>query len=85
MAGWTGSFPREKPYVDHSVTGTGLIGVIMVSSFTFAEPMNSTFRRLPEGQAPEGAEQLRTHWRRFHLVRTALALGVLACLAAAIA
>jgi Domain of unknown function (DUF1772) len=65
--------------------GVALIAVIMVTSITLAEPMNSRFRRLPEGHAPEGAEQLRIRWRRFHLARTAVALASLACLAAAIA
>jgi Domain of unknown function (DUF1772) len=65
--------------------GVALIAVTMVTSITLAEPMNSRFRRLPEGHAPEGAEQLRIRWRRFHLARTAVALASLACLAAAIA
>jgi hypothetical protein len=65
--------------------GVALIAVIMVASIAIAEPMNSRFRRLPEGHAPEGAEQLRIRWRRFHWVRTAVALALLACLAAAIA
>ena len=64
-------------------TGVGLVAVIMVASIALAEPMNSKFRRLPEGQAPEGVEQIRTNWRRFHLARTAVALAVLACFAAA--
>jgi hypothetical protein len=42
-------------------------------------------RRLPEGQQPERAEQLRILWRRFHLARTSVALLSLACLAGAIA
>ncbi len=65
--------------------GVALIAVIMVASIAIAEPMNSRFRRLPEGQAPEGAEQLRIRWRRLHLARTGVALASLACLAAAIA
>ena len=63
--------------------GIALIAVIMVSSIIFGEPINSRFRRLPEGQQPEGAEQLRIRWRRFHLARTGVALLSLACLAAA--
>jgi Domain of unknown function (DUF1772) len=63
--------------------GITLIGVIMVSSIVIAEPINSRFRRLPEGQHPEGVEQLRIRWRRFHLARTGVALLSLACLAAA--
>jgi hypothetical protein len=63
--------------------GTALIATIMVTSIVIAEPINSRFRRLPEGQRPEGAEQLRIRWRRFHLARTGVALLSLACLTAA--
>jgi hypothetical protein len=66
-------------------TGFALIVLIMVASITLAEPMNSKFRRLPEGQAPDRVEQLRTTWCRFHWARTVVALASLACLAAAIA
>lgn len=65
--------------------GVGLIGVIMVASILIAEPMNSKFRRLAEGQAPDAVEQLRVSWRRFHWARTAVALAALACFAGAIA
>lgn len=65
--------------------GVALIAVIMLASIVVAEPMNSKFRRLPEGQAPAGVEQLRIAWRRFHFVRTGLALAALACLTAAVA
>jgi hypothetical protein len=65
--------------------GAGLIGVIMVASIVVDAPINSKFRRLSEGQAPDGVDQLRATWRRFHWARTALALAALACLAAAIA
>jgi hypothetical protein len=40
-------------------------------------------RRLPKGQSPDGAEELRVRWRRFHLTRTVIALVALGCLAAA--
>jgi hypothetical protein len=63
--------------------GVALIALIFVASITLAEPMNSKFRRLPEGEAPDRIEQLRTRWRRFHWARTVVALGALACLAAA--
>ena len=63
--------------------GFALIALIMVASITLAEPMNSKFRRLPEGQAPDRVEQLRATWRRFHWARTVVALGALACLVAA--
>ena len=60
-----------------------LIAVIIVSSIIIAEPINTQFRRVPEGQQPERADQLRTTWRTFHLARTLLALAAFACLAAA--
>jgi hypothetical protein len=54
--------------------GIALIALIMVASITLAEPMNSKFRRLPEGQAPDRVEQLQITWRRFHWARTVVAL-----------
>jgi hypothetical protein len=56
--------------------------LIVVTSITLAEPINSKFRRLPEGQAPDRVEQLRIIWCRFHRARTVVALGALACLVA---
>jgi hypothetical protein len=64
--------------------GVGLIALIMVASIVLAEPVNSKFRRLPEGQAPKGADRMRIMWRRFHFARTIVALAALACLAAAV-
>src|SRR5258708_17518367 len=49
--------------------GLGFIVLVVVASITIAEPINSKFRRLPEGQAPQRAEHYRTVWRRFHAVR----------------
>jgi hypothetical protein len=63
--------------------GFGLIALIIVASIALAEPINSRFRRLPEGQAPDRVEQLRITWCRFHAARTVAALGALACLVAA--
>src|SRR5262245_37191591 len=63
--------------------GIVLIALIGIAPITLAEPMNSKFRRLPEGQAPNHVEQLRITWGRFHRARTIVALGALACLAAA--
>lgn len=60
-----------------------LLGVIIVSSLVVAEPINSRFRRLPEGDAPDGAERLRTVWRRFHYGRTLLGLAAFACIVGA--
>jgi len=60
--------------------GTAGLGVVMVSSIVIAEPMNSRFRRLPEGELPLDAERLRARWERFHLVRTVVAVATLICL-----
>jgi hypothetical protein len=65
-----------------SWAGVGLIFLVIVASITLAEPINSRFRRLPEGQ-PDRAEHYRVLWRRFHAWRTFAALGALVCLAAA--
>jgi Domain of unknown function (DUF1772) len=65
--------------------GAALIALVIVASIVIAEPINSKFRILSEGQAPEGAERLRISWRRFHWARTVVALASLACLAAATA
>ena len=64
-------------------TGVILVALVIVGSITIAEPINSKFRRQPEGQAPERAEHYRVVWRRFHAWRTVVALGALGCLAAA--
>ncbi|MGH3030438.1 MAG: anthrone oxygenase family protein [Gaiellaceae bacterium] len=64
--------------------GIALLGVILVSSIILAEPINSQFRRLPEGAVPPGAESLRRRWRRFHLVRTALAVAAFASFVTAV-
>ena len=60
--------------------GIGLLAVILVSSIVLAEPINSQFRRRPEGVVPPDAERLRRVWRRFHLVRTVLAVAAFALL-----
>jgi hypothetical protein len=62
----------------------GLLAVILVSSIVLAEPINSQFRRRREGDVPPDAERLRRLWRRFHLVRTGLAVSALACLVTAV-
>ncbi len=38
--------------------GVGLIAVIIAASIVIAEPINSRFRKLPEGQTPDDAERL---------------------------
>jgi hypothetical protein len=63
--------------------GVGLLATILISSIVLAEPVNSQFRQRPEGTVPPDAERLRRLWRRFHLVRTGLAIAALACLVVA--
>jgi hypothetical protein len=63
--------------------GVGLLTVILISSLVLAEPINSQFRRRPEGVVPPNAERLRTLWRRFHLIRTTLAVAAFALFIAA--
>jgi Domain of unknown function (DUF1772) len=67
-----------------SVAGIALLAVILVSSLILAEPINSQFRRVPEGTVPQSADDLRRRWRRFHLVRTALALAAFALFVTAV-
>lgn len=63
---------------------SGLLVAIILASVMIAEPMNSKFRRLPEGEVPQDAGGIRDRWRAFHIVRTILALSALACLAGAV-
>jgi uncharacterized membrane protein len=65
--------------------GAGLVLLVIITSITIAEPINSKFRRLQEGQIPEGAERYRVTWRRFHAARTVAVLAAFGCLAAAAA
>jgi hypothetical protein len=58
-----------------AVAAIALLATILVSSIVVAEPINSQFRRRPEGIVPPDAERLRRLWRRFHLVRAALGLA----------
>ena len=67
-----------------ALAGIGLLAVILVGSIVVAEPINSQFRRLPEGVVPPQAERLRRRWRRFHLIRTGLGIAALACLITAV-
>jgi len=60
-----------------------VLATILVSSIVVAEPINSQFRRRAEGVVPPDAERLRWVWRRFHLVRTALAVAAFALLVVA--
>lgn len=61
--------------------GVVLMAVVIVGSIVIAEPINSRFRRLPEGQIPDGAEDYRIMWRRFHTARTIVTLAAFACCA----
>jgi hypothetical protein len=66
-----------------ALAGIALLAVVLLSSLIVAEPINSQFRRLPEGAVPPNAERLRRRWRRFHLVRTAFAVAAFAFFVAA--
>jgi uncharacterized membrane protein len=68
-----------------SWTAVALLGVVIVSSLIVAEPINTRFRRLPEGDAPERAERLRVTWRRFHYGRTVLGIAAFTCIVGAVA
>jgi hypothetical protein len=67
-----------------ALAGVALLAVILASSVILAEPINSQFRRRPEGSVPPDAERLRRVWRRFHLVRTALAVAAFTFLVTAV-
>jgi hypothetical protein len=61
-----------------------LFGVIIVSSLIVAEPINARFRRVAEGEQPDGAERLRVTWRRFHHGRTLLGVAAFLCAVGAV-
>ena len=63
--------------------GVAAIAAVMVGSVVLAEPINSKFRRLPEGQAPDRAEHYREYWRKFHAVRNVIAVVAFVCVVAA--
>jgi hypothetical protein len=65
-------------------TAVALLGVIIVSSLVVAESINARFRRVPEGDTPEGAERLRVTWRRFHYGRTLLGVAAFVCIVGAV-
>jgi Anthrone oxygenase len=67
-----------------AIVGIGLLAVILVSSIVLAEPINSQFRRRPEGVVPPDAARLRRVWRHFHLFRTALAVAAFMLLTTAV-
>ncbi|RSM64774.1 hypothetical protein DMB66_19245 [Actinoplanes sp. ATCC 53533] len=55
----------------------GGITLIVVGSVLLLEPINTKFRRLPEGTPPPDAASLHTRWTWLHLVRTVLAVASL--------
>lgn len=66
-------------------TGAGITLLAIVASIVLVEPINSRFRRLPEGTPPPQAEHDRVTWRRFHWIRTVAGIVAFAILATAIA
>lgn len=56
----------------------GCYAIVMLGSLVLAEPVNTKFRRLPEGTTPERAAHYRTFWRRFHRARTVLGVTAFA-------
>lgn len=67
-----------------AAVGIALLMTILVTSIVIAEPINSAFRRRPEGDVPPDAERLRRRWRHFHLVRAALAVAAFSLLVVAV-
>ena len=82
-AGWFASLTSGTARM-LALAGIGMLALILVSSILLAEPVNSQFRRRPEGEVPPEAERLRGFWRRFHLVRTALAVAAFALFVTAV-
>jgi Domain of unknown function (DUF1772) len=81
-----GAFAWQTDSAARTLASVGivLLAVILVSSIVLAEPINNQFRRRPEGVVPPDAERLRVSWRRFHLLRTALAVAAFALLITAV-
>jgi hypothetical protein len=65
-----------------AVAATGVV-VVMIGSVALMEPINSQFRRSPEGAIPDQAERLRARWRRLHVVRATLIVCSFAAMVAA--
>lgn len=63
--------------------GVACLLIILVGSIAFGEPINTKFRRRPEGVAPPEVERLRDTWGRLHRVRATLALAAFALLVVA--
>ncbi|MFD1538966.1 DUF1772 domain-containing protein [Nonomuraea guangzhouensis] len=52
----------------------GGIALVVVGSILLLEPINSRFRRLPEGAPPPDAADLHVRWSWLHLGRTVVAV-----------
>jgi hypothetical protein len=55
----------------------GGVALIIVGSLLLLEPINSKFRRLPEGTPPPDAASLHARWARLHLTRAVVAIASL--------
>jgi hypothetical protein len=63
--------------VAHTLIHQGLARTpawLVVGSILLLEPINSRFRRLPEGTPPEDAASLYARWSWLHLSRTGVAV-----------
>jgi hypothetical protein len=78
------AWQADNPARTLAVPAIAGLAMILVSSIVVAEPINRQFRRRPEGVVPPDADRLRRLWRRFHLVRAALAITAFALLAVAV-
>lgn len=65
--------------------GAGLVLVAIVASIVVAEPINSRFRKLPEGTPPPTVADDRVRWGRFHRARAVVAVVAFAVLTVALA
>ncbi len=67
-----------------SIAGVAGFVLVVLGSIVFVAPIESAFRRRPEGEIPDGALERRRFWRRFHTGRTLLVLATFACFVAAV-
>lgn len=61
----------------------GGVALIVVGSLLLLEPINSQFRRLPEGTPPPSAAALLVRWSRLHIPRSVVAIASLVLFVAA--
>ncbi|MEU6349299.1 DUF1772 domain-containing protein [Streptomyces sp. NPDC047072] len=59
-------------------TALGTVALIVVVSIVLLEPINTKFRRLPEGTPPPDAASLHARWARLHIARAVVAVASLA-------